>query len=531
MEECCTIKLILLKGLNKNYFTKTMKKYLIWGLAVIAVALLGSNVNYTPTRQAIYQNLSQSSAKGGPIEEIPEQMAPFLEIIPSLTTVQPGKSVTFTVTKNGQAPGCPSISASISPNNIGFIAINPGSFFCFGGPATITYTAPDITPSGLNTLILTVDQTGLNPEPVSASAQIRLASPTTANRYSCSGTSCVLDPNGLYNSLNDCAATCIPLGGDVPVPPGMNQIRLSPQSVSLSAGQRQVFQAQWQDGVNLTSNVSMSASLSPSGFGNVTVIGSQVIYVAPMIAPSTNTLLNLTIRIGTLSATANITLQSNSGGTYQPPFQAQQGVCNLSPSDIGMLIGRTGTYIVSASFTPTIPFGSTLRYITSWDLASAPPIVVTGSQQGSAEVTVTLPQNITSNSNVKVRYEATNSFGTIVAQGACNDLKIVPVQPASLEITPSNTTLGINGQQQYKVIGTDGNPVPQSQLRDWRMEPNYNPYFWPPSASSFGTLTQSGLYTAPSQVPFVRGGVFDVTISVQPDFGPRLYAVINFRPY
>jgi hypothetical protein len=239
-------------------------------------------------------------------------------------------------------------------------------------------------------------------------------------------------------------------GGTPPPPPASVSVSISPAAASLGGGQSQQFTAT----VSGTSNTAVTWSLSPQA-GTLSNAG---LYTAPGTI-STQQQVQVTATSaadGTKSAAATITLT--------PPAPAVS--VTVTPATISLSASQTQQFSVTVS-------GSTNTAVT-WSLN---PNVGTLSASGL----YTAPSSIASQQSIQVT-------ATSAADATKSAASTITLQPAaavvSISVTPGTASLPAGGTQQFTatVSGTSNTAV------TWSMSPN------------IGTLSASGLYTAPSSI-------------------------------
>ena len=221
-------------------------------------------------------------------------------------------------------------------------------------------------------------------------------------------------------------------------------VSVAPGSVSLKAAQTQTFTAT----VSGSSNTAVKWTLSPA----VGAISSNGVYTAPA---SVTTSQNITV---VATAAGDATKTGSATVTLVPAVTV-----GVSPASVSLKAGQ------SQAFTATVS-GSSNSAVT-WTLS---PAVGTLSSAG----VYTAPSTITAAQTVVIT--ATSAASTTSSASAT----VVLTPAVSVSLTPASVTLNANGTQQFSasVSGTSSTAV------TWSLSP------------AAGTLTSSGLYTAPATI-------------------------------
>jgi hypothetical protein len=240
-------------------------------------------------------------------------------------------------------------------------------------------------------------------------------------------------------------------------------VSISPTTAQVGAGKTQQFTAS----VTGTTNTAVTWSLSGVGCSGATcgTISSSGLFTAPAGVPSPAQV------IVTATANADITKSASVTVTILPPV-----VVHVSPTTAQVVILKTQQFAatVTGTTTTTVTWslagsgcsGATCGTISSSGLYTAPAAVPT-----PAQVTVT---------------------ATSTADSTKSSSAVVTVLPAiTVSVSPKATQVAIGTQQQFTatVNGTSNTAV------TWSLEGAGC------SGTGCGTVSQTGLYTAPNSVP------------------------------
>jgi hypothetical protein len=289
---------------------------------------------------------------------------------------------------------------------------------------------------------------------------------------------------------------------NVTVNPALASISVSPGNVSLGDKGQQQFQAVGLDqfGVTLASQPKFTWSIATGGIGSIN--STSGLYTAPNSGTGSAT---VKATSGTTTGTATVTI------TPQPPVITQAASANPDPAT-----GTTTQLKVQA----TDPQGSTLTY--SW--------AVTGQPTGATTPTF---NNAHSNQTNATFYQAGSYTFTVTVQDALglsmtsSVTEIVAQTLTSLSITPGNLTVAKGATQQFTAVALDqfGTALATQPTFTWQVN------------SNGGTLSNSGLYTAPNttgtfQVKASAGGKSaqaNVTVATAPAAPTSLTATASVK--
>ena len=250
----------------------------------------------------------------------------------------------------------------------------------------------------------------------------------------------------------------------VTIQPAASGISISPATAVVAAGNTQQFSAT----VTGATNASVSWMVNGTLGGNSTVgtISGSGLYKAPNV--SSNSSVKVTAVDGAIQANASVTIV---------PAATPVSV-SISPTSANVQVGR------SQQFTATV--SGTTNTAVNW--------LVGGIPGGNSSVgTISSTGLYTAPSSVPT------SLVTVTAQSAANStssanatVTILPAPtPVSVSISPTSASVHVNQSQQFTatISGTTNTAV------NWLVGGILG------GNSSVGTISSTGLYTAPSSVP------------------------------
>lgn len=259
-------------------------------------------------------------------------------------------------------------------------------------------------------------------------------------------------------------------------------VTLSPPSVQLLTGAHQQFTAT----VLNTTNTAVTWSIAGTGCTGATcgTISTSGLYTAPAAAPSPNL---VTVKATSVADTSKFATASV---TIAGPI-----LVSISPTSATITLGLT------QQFTATVT-GSSNKAV-SWTVAGSG---CTGAACGTVTSAglYTAPFVLPTPAQVFV----TATAGADASKSATAVVNLVPL--VGVTISPITATLTTGGHQQFtaSVSGTSNNSV------TWSVSGNGC------TGSACGTISSSGLYTAPSAVPSPA----QVTVKVASGANPARYA-------
>ncbi|HKD08908.1 MAG TPA: hypothetical protein VKB79_23600 [Bryobacteraceae bacterium] len=343
-----------------------------------------------------------------------------------------------TVTLTAQSNSTPSVTASQT------LQLNP--------PVTLSLNAPSgpLFPSGTQTFNAAIVDTtnsgvtwSLNPNSGT------LAANGTSAVYTAPST--IPSQASVTITVKSKAKTTVTASQTVQLNPAVT-LSLNAPSGPLFASGTQAFTATIAD----PTNSGVTWSVSPK-VGTLTINGTSAVYTAPASIPS--------------SQNVTITVTSNA----QTTVKASQTI-QLNPQVTLTLNPPTATVPPSGTQTLTATIGNTTNQGITWSVSPTNFGALTTS--GTTAV-YTAPSTVSSQTTVTVTAQSN-------AQPSVTDSTIITVNPhISLSLNPGTVTLDPMGTQQFiaTVQGTTNTGV------TWLLQPN------------LGTITPSGLYTAPSSLP------------------------------
>jgi len=327
-------------------------------------------------------------------------------------------------------------------------------------------------------------------------------------------------PLAVAFALGSIAVSCGGGGGggsSTPPPPAVS-VTVAPSTATVNLSLTQQFTAT----VNNASNTAVTWSISPTTAGSVSSSG---LYTAPDDLPSSATVtVTATSQQDTSkSASATVTIASNEAVSVSPAAvnlkagQQQQFSASLTGSSkdqtvtwsaVSGTITSSGLYTAPANGTDTVTATSKADPSKKGS-ATVTVVVVVAVSPASASVNLSSPQQftatVTGTSNTAVTWSLTgpgtldqhgnyaapddlpaNTSVTVTATSAADTTKsasatVTIASNESVSVSPSSATLTVGQQQQFTVSVTGSS---KDQAVSW-------------SAVS-GTITSSGLYTAPA---------------------------------
>ncbi len=427
----------------------------------------------------VNQTLTGIAVSPGPVsinENTPQQFT-------ALATDQFGNPMTATVNwtaNGGQINSAGLYTSPATPNNYTVIATNGSvngsatvtvlnaaavlSAAATASPAPVTGTttnlsAPVLGDTGQASLTYTWSATSIPP---GASAPLFSANGTNAAKNS----TATFSRAGTYTfqvTIADSGNTIVTSTVTVVVNQTLTKITVSPGSASLHENSMQQFNASATDQFN----VSMPALLTWSATGGtVTVAG---LYTSGT-TPGSN--YNVTATSGSVSGSATITV-TNAAPTIVNAAEASPSPVTTASTNL-MVLGTDDAGESNLTYTWSVtskPGGSTTPTFAVNGANGAKSTIVTFFQAGTYTLLVTITDvgglSVTSSVNITVNL-ATNS----------------------VVVTPSSPTVGENMSQQFSAVAYDqfGNRMASQPNFTWSVL----------NGGDGGTITSSGLYTAPA---------------------------------
>jgi hypothetical protein len=255
-------------------------------------------------------------------------------------------------------------------------------------------------------------------------------------------------------------------------------VKVLPATASLVVGTSKVFTA------TVTGSTNQNVTWSVSGAGctgsNCGTISSAGLYVAPAAVPNP----------ATVTVKAASALDSSASGTATVTILPPVGV-TISPATSQVVIDE------SRQFTAAVT-GTTNKGVT-WSLTGAG---CSGSTCGTitANGLYTAPGGIPNPAQVTVR--ATSMANSSKSATAT----VTIIAPVTVVIAPATTVVAVNNQKQFRtsVIGST------DQAIEWSLSGAAC------SGATCGTITSSGLYTAPAGVPAIGTVIVTATSHIDP---------------
>jgi hypothetical protein len=255
-------------------------------------------------------------------------------------------------------------------------------------------------------------------------------------------------------------------------------VKVLPAAASVVVGTSKLFAA------TITGSTDQKVTWSVSGTGctggSCGTISSAGLYVAPAAVPSP----------ATVTVKATSVLDSSSSGTATVTILPPVNV-TLSPSVVQEVVDERRQFIAAVT-------GATDTNVT-WSLAGAG---CNGSTCGTITSTglYTAPAGIPRPAQVTVR--ATSMADRTKSATAT----VTIIAPVTVAIAPATTVVAVKGQQQFRtsVIGSTDETV------EWSLSGAGC------SGSTCGTITSSGLYTAPASMPAIATIIVTATSHIDP---------------
>jgi hypothetical protein len=266
---------------------------------------------------------------------------------------------------------------------------------------------------------------------------------------------------------------------------GTITVTISPSTSSLQVGQSQQFSAT----VSGTREKALNWLVNGTLGGNATVgtVSSYGVYAAPAVAPSSSV---------TVTAQSAVQPSASASATVSivgaPPVPIS---VSLSPSSTSLQLGH------SQQFTATV--SGTSNTAVSWSVNGTPggtSAVGTISSSGLYTAPATMPSS-------PVTVTATSMLQSTAWASASVSLSAPP--PISVSISPTSASLNVGQSQQFsaQVYGTTNTTV------NWLVSGVAG------GNSSLGTVSSTGLYTAPASAPATP-----VTVTAQSAYSPSASA-------
>ncbi len=359
-------------------------------------------------------------------------------------------------------------------------------------PAQVTVTATSVADStkSASATVIILPPIGVTVSPLTAQVIIGKTQQFTATvtgisntsvtwslkGSGCSGASCgTISSSGLYTApasvpspaqvtvtATSVADTTKSASATVTVIPPV-AVTISPKTVSLFAAASQLFTAT----VTNSSNTSVTWSLKGSGCSGATcgTISAAGLYTAPVTPPTPATI--------TVTATSNAdsTKSASATVTILPAV-----VVTISPSSAQVVAGKTQQFkaTVTGNSNTAVAWsvsgvgcsGAACGTISSTGLYTAPP-----TQPSPAQVTVTATSSADSSKSASV------------------SVTILP--PVVVHISPTSAQVATNKTQQFTATVTGSSNIAVT----WTLKGAGC------SGATCGTISSSGLYTAPGSVP------------------------------
>ncbi len=460
-----------------------------------------------PTVSVTAESLSDTSATGTATVQILQPTPIAVSVSPTPVTVSPGSQEVFSAAVTGTS------NTAVSWNTSG-----TGCFLesCGSVSPTGVYTAPSAIP---NPPTVSVTATSLADITKKASAQVTLAATVgvsvvpatvqllignqqqftaqvvgTSNSIvnwsvsgpGCSGAACgTVTSGGLYTApataptpatvlvAASSAADSSKIGGATVTVVSSISVTVAPSVVHVNPNASLQFSAT----VSGTSNQSVTWSLSGSGCSGSTCgqITSSGIYTAPATIPFPNAVTVKATSAVNTSASGTATVYVGSGSPVK---------ITTSPTSANVPVNQ------SQQFTVTVT-GSSNTAVT-WSVSGigcAGPSCGTVSSSGLYIAPATAPAPATVNVTATAQADPTRSATSVVTVG--NNVKVT-MSPTSAQLSPGQQT-----QFTATVTGTGNKNV------SWSMSSANC------AGSACGTLTQAGLYTAPSSI----SGTLQITVT------------------
>jgi hypothetical protein len=249
---------------------------------------------------------------------------------------------------------------------------------------------------------------------------------------------------------------------------GRVKVSISPSSSSLQVGQSLQFNANVSGTYNTSLNWLVNGS--PGGSSANGTISSSGLYTAPTVAPSSPVSVTATSVVQP-NASASATVSVTSGPAAPAPVSV-----TVSPASVSLQVGHSQQFGAAVSGTSN----TTVNWMVNGALGGN---TATGTVNSSGVYTA--PASVPS-SPVTVTAQS-------AAQTSASGSAAVSIMPAtvSVSITPNNATLQVGQSQLFSATVSGASSSGVNWLVSGILGGN----------SSVGTITSSGLYTAPSSVP------------------------------
>jgi hypothetical protein len=250
-----------------------------------------------------------------------------------------------------------------------------------------------------------------------------------------------------------------------------NTITINGANFSGAAGHLQVFFGNTAaTGVTVLDDGHVSVTV-PAGSGTVDVRVQSGVTTASNSSNYTNPIFGYG-----LSATSTADLFTFSSSTNQPPTVAQPASANPNP-----VSGTTSTLSVLGA-----DDGGEANLVYTWSMASGP--------SGASPVFVSNGANASKNDTVTFNRAGAYTFqATITDKGGLSTTSTTTVTVkqtvTTITVTPASVTLAIHGQQQFTAVAYD------QFAQSFATQPAFT---WS-KVSGIGTMSSSGLYTAPAK--------------------------------
>ncbi len=403
-------------------------------------SLLGQNLSLSPSSQNLYATQTQQftallggqqtssvtwsiNPSTGTISSSGLYTAP--TVVPTQTTV----TVTAVSTSNSSISATATVSLtaitmSISPSSQNLNACQTQQYTAqvnYNPNTAVTWT---ISPS-----VGSINSSGVYTAPASITTQQTITVTATS----------VADPTKSISSsatLHPSTGSCAPV-----------TVSVSPTTTNVYGGQTQQFTTT----VSNTSNTAVTWSLNSGAPGS---INSSGLYTAPA---TVSTVTTVTV---TATSQANTSVSATATITLYPPV-----VITVAPSTASIYGGQTQQF-TSSSTNPT----STTA---TWTLNSGAPGSISSSGLYTAPATVTTQTTVT--------VTATSQANT--AASATATITLYP--PVTIAVAPATVSLYGGQTQQFTANSTN----PASTTATWTL-----------NSGAPGTISSSGLYTAPATV-------------------------------
>jgi uncharacterized protein (DUF1800 family) len=254
-------------------------------------------------------------------------------------------------------------------------------------------------------------------------------------------------------------------GGTPPNQPPTQQATLTvtPATATLQGGTSQTFTAKTSDGSTPTLNWAVNGTSGGSAAtGTITSAG---VYTAPQFPPTSNTV--------TVSATskADSTMTASSAVTLNNPTPA---ITSVTPTSVA--VGNFTLTVNGTNFAPgaTLMFGATVAATTR---VSATQLTATGTattaEVGSVNLTVQNPNP------------------GLIASAAVKETVTAPPTSVSVSVTPGSAAVRVGMTQSFSATVTGNSNTNVT----WSVNGTAG------GSATLGTISATGLYTAPSNLP------------------------------